>query len=404
MDTDWCLVCDKHTRGGAYCSELCRRVDIAKSLRQHPLPSSFPPLRSPFSNKSPLLTPESSPVLSSSTVAVPPPLSLHELLHSTPAPTSQQHPYGSPASLSSSTSSAATLLNTAASSTSTSLATAASHLFSYNIGYQIEYTRVIRLDETRPGDVLFPVLSSKPWWIETVSTFTPPAYLDHRQICGVSYSLHFGDGASEYTAFSLLVAFTHMSLVVTVRRSGGRVDMTVVKNIGSSGTGGSALIYNDSQPCFGSCTSFDLDIANRQFNSSGCTLLSVILRRSKITTGDELYNVFPVWPIVRVELRLHWGYDAVFVGVGEHTLIVRDTAKRATIHPRALWISNIGRPYLNSGGGRAVQRDSEWMEETKTWKRSRLPQGIQDSLATITRSVYGYAIVMGGVWRDGRTA
>ncbi|KAI9223850.1 hypothetical protein BC828DRAFT_402786 [Blastocladiella britannica] len=33
MDLDFCLVCEKHTAGGVYCSELCRRVDLARALR-----------------------------------------------------------------------------------------------------------------------------------------------------------------------------------------------------------------------------------------------------------------------------------------------------------------------------------------------------------------------------------
>ncbi|KAI9138738.1 hypothetical protein BKA69DRAFT_748743 [Paraphysoderma sedebokerense] len=58
MNDDWCLVCDKATSGSVWCSVLCQRVDISRSIQN--LPScnggssasasnlSFPPLRSTY--------------------------------------------------------------------------------------------------------------------------------------------------------------------------------------------------------------------------------------------------------------------------------------------------------------------------------------------------------------------
>ncbi|KNE66364.1 hypothetical protein AMAG_11507 [Allomyces macrogynus ATCC 38327] len=59
MDVNWCLVCDKATTGGAYCSELCRRVDLAKSLRASPATSPSLP---PFASSMTTLSPSSSPL------------------------------------------------------------------------------------------------------------------------------------------------------------------------------------------------------------------------------------------------------------------------------------------------------------------------------------------------------
>ncbi|RKP24668.1 hypothetical protein SYNPS1DRAFT_23267 [Syncephalis pseudoplumigaleata] len=33
MDLDWCIRCDKHTKGGLYCSELCQREDYAQTAQ-----------------------------------------------------------------------------------------------------------------------------------------------------------------------------------------------------------------------------------------------------------------------------------------------------------------------------------------------------------------------------------
>lgn len=35
MDSNWCLVCEKHTLGGAYCSLSCRRIDLLKQGTTH---------------------------------------------------------------------------------------------------------------------------------------------------------------------------------------------------------------------------------------------------------------------------------------------------------------------------------------------------------------------------------
>ncbi|KAJ3359486.1 hypothetical protein GGF32_009213 [Allomyces javanicus] len=59
MDANWCLVCDKATTGGAYCSELCRRVDLAKSLRASPVTSPSLP---PFASSMTTLSQSSSPL------------------------------------------------------------------------------------------------------------------------------------------------------------------------------------------------------------------------------------------------------------------------------------------------------------------------------------------------------
>jgi hypothetical protein len=33
MDANWCLVCEKHTLGGVYCSDLCRQIDSARCFQ-----------------------------------------------------------------------------------------------------------------------------------------------------------------------------------------------------------------------------------------------------------------------------------------------------------------------------------------------------------------------------------
>ena len=36
MDLDWCIVCDKHTSGGIYCSQVCRNKDTPNELKGKP--------------------------------------------------------------------------------------------------------------------------------------------------------------------------------------------------------------------------------------------------------------------------------------------------------------------------------------------------------------------------------
>ncbi|KNE58267.1 hypothetical protein AMAG_05077 [Allomyces macrogynus ATCC 38327] len=68
MDTNWCLVCDKATAGNAYCSELCRRVDLAKSMRAGPpalvaAPSWAPSSASTTASAAHVATPPASPTI-----------------------------------------------------------------------------------------------------------------------------------------------------------------------------------------------------------------------------------------------------------------------------------------------------------------------------------------------------
>ncbi|KAI8050300.1 hypothetical protein BDF22DRAFT_745628 [Syncephalis plumigaleata] len=64
MDLDWCIRCDKHTKGGLYCSEACQREDYAQTSQTN---KTLDPLGIP---RRPVSVALASPTLSSYNLSV----------------------------------------------------------------------------------------------------------------------------------------------------------------------------------------------------------------------------------------------------------------------------------------------------------------------------------------------